>query len=181
MEVTAKKRPTSVTVIGWIFIALAGLMILSSIMAFAVFSIMKHMGVDIPPLPAEAPGFVSIISQNPDLFILLQIGFAIFVLITSIQFLRLRSWARTTLEILSWLGFVYLVIFEIYWVSSWISKTLGASADENTINLIIVLHRVLGLITNIVYTAAFAIPIIVIIKFLRGKTIKEAVNKNQST
>lgn len=44
MNAVQKKRPTSVTVIGWICIAGAILMILSGGMGFAAFSVMQYMG-----------------------------------------------------------------------------------------------------------------------------------------
>jgi hypothetical protein len=44
MNAIQKKRPTAVTVIGWIFIASVLLVILSGGMGLAVFSFMQHMG-----------------------------------------------------------------------------------------------------------------------------------------
>ena len=44
MNALLKKRPTAVTVIGWICIAGTILMILSGVMGSAVISFIQHMG-----------------------------------------------------------------------------------------------------------------------------------------
>jgi hypothetical protein len=164
-------------VIGWIFIAGAILMILSGGMGFAAFTFMKQTAGGIPPVPEEIPGqlrVVKIAFQHFELIAIVQCAFAIFVMIASIQFLRLRSWARTALEIIAWLGLVYLVGFGIVWVVSWIGITSniplteGVSGPSSMFNIV-------GVVLGSVVTVCWALLLVVIIIFLRAKTIRTAV------
>ena len=160
MNVIQKKRPTAITVIGWIFIASALLVILLGVKGFADFTIKKPADWGVPSgLIAMGRGVI-----------------AIFVIIASIQFLSLRRWARTALEVITWLGLVYVVGFGIFglimWIttfsSEWVSEG-GASGPLSGFGIF------LAVMISVV-TSFCAVPLIAIIKFLRGRTIREAVS-----
>lgn len=173
-----KKRPTSITVIGWIFIAGAILMILSGGLGFMAFSFMKQISEEMPPISEELPNqfrIMRIIFQNFGIIALLQVAFAIFVMIASIQFLKLRRWARNALEIIAWLGLVYVVGFGIFWVVSWINITSHFPVSEIPSEPP-PMFNIIGAIMGCVVTAAWTAPLIIIIIFLRGKTIKDALS-----
>ena len=107
MKDTIKKRPTSITVIGWLSIVIAGLTIISTIIGLAFFILIQQMGAGIPPVPEEIPvpfKLSCIIYRNFIPLVVAQIAFATFVLIAGIQFLKLRAWARTALEVVCWLN-----------------------------------------------------------------------------
>ena len=178
MDDIQKKRPTSITVIGWIFIAGAILMILSGGLGFMAFSFMRQISGEMPPISEELPNqfrIMRIIFQNFGIIALLQVAFAIFVLISSIQFLKLRKWARNALEIVSWLGLVYVIGFGIFWVVSWINITSHIPVSEVRSGPP-PMFNIIGAIMGPVITVAWATPLVVVITFLRGKTIKEAVS-----
>ena len=178
MNAIQKKRPTSVTVIGWIFIAGAILMILSGGMGFAAFTFMQQMGGEAaPPFPEEAPfqfGVMEVIFQYFGLIAMVQVALAVFIIIASIQFLRLRRWARTALEVVAWLGLLYLVSFGIFWVVSWIGITSNIPSTEEAPGLF-PMFNIFGAIMGSVITLFWAAPLVVIIIFLRKKTISEAL------
>ncbi len=177
MTAVQKKRPTSVTVIGWIFIAGAILMILSGGMGFAAFTFMKQTTGGVPPVPENIPGQLRVMKfvfQHFELIAMVQVAFAIFVIIASIQFLRLRRWARIALEVVAWLGLVYLVGFGIVWVVSWIGITSNIHLTEGTVGPSPKFNMV-GAIMGSVVTVFWAVPLVVIIIFLRGKTIRRAL------
>lgn len=177
MNAVQKKRPTSVTVIGWIFIAGAILMILSGGMGFAAFSFMKQSAGGVPPVPEDIPGQLRVMKfvfQHFELIAMVQVALGIFVIIASIQFLRLRRWARTALEVIAWLGLVYVVTFGIFWVVSWIGITSNIPLTEGAPGSP-PLFGIFGAIMGSVVTLFWAVPLVVIIIFLRGKTIKEAL------
>jgi hypothetical protein len=177
MNAIQKKRPTAVTVIGWVFIAGAVLMIFSGGMGFAAFSFMKHMGGEKPPIPEQAPfqfGVMEVIFQHFGLIAIVQGALAVFIIIASIQFLRLRRWARTALEVIAWLGLVYLVGFGIFWVVSWIGITSNIPITEGTPGPA-PMFNIVGAVMGSVVTLFWAAPLVVIIIFLRGKTIREAL------
>jgi hypothetical protein len=79
------------------------------------------------------------------------------------------TWARTVLEILSWVMFAGLVCFgvgfSIYWA-------VGASAFLEQMGWAFV---VLGAGLSIAICAFFATPFVVMAKFLRGATVRNAV------
>jgi hypothetical protein len=173
-----KKRPTAITVIAWIFIVGAILMIVSSSIGFLAFTVIKQRVGEMPPIAQVLPHqfrIMNIIYRNFGILALLQVTLAIFVLIASIQFLRLRKWARSALEIISWLGLVYVVGFSIFWVVSWIGITsglpsaLGSPAPSP-------LFSIFGAIIGACVAVAWSVPLVVIIMFLRGKMIREAVS-----
>jgi hypothetical protein len=177
MNAVQKKRPTAVTVIGWMFIASAILMILSGGMGLAAFTFVKQTAGGVPPLPEDIPGqlrVIEIVFHYFDLIAVVQIAFAIFILIASIQFLRLQRWARTALEVISWLGLVYMVGFGIVWVASWIGITSSIPLTEGTPGPS-PMFNVVGVTMGALITACWAVPLVVIIVFLRGKTIRGAL------
>ena len=177
MHAVVKKRPTAVTVIGWIFIAGAILMILSGGMGFAAFSFMKQSTGGVPPVPEDIPGQLRVMKiafQHFGLLAMVQVALAIFIIIASIQFLRLHRWGRTALEVVTWVGLVYVVGFGVFWVVSWIGITSNIPMTEGTpgpSSMFNIVGAVMGSVVTLFWTA----PLVVIIIFLRGKTIKEAL------
>jgi uncharacterized protein YneF (UPF0154 family) len=178
MDDIQKKRPTAITVIGWIFIVTAILMIFSGGIAFIAFSYMKQIAEEMPPIAQELPNqfrVMRIIFQNFGILALLQVAFAVFVLMASLYFLQLRRWARSALEIVAWLGLVYVVGFGIFWVASWINITSSFPASQVPSGLS-PMFNIIGAIMGGVVTVIWAVPLVIIIIFLRGKTIKDAVS-----
>lgn len=178
MEGMANKRPSSVTMIGWLFIIVATCMLISGGMSFMVFISMKLIGVDISqqmPKEMQGPfGFMEIIVKHFSLMLFLEIMFSLFVMISAIQFLRLKAWGRTALEAISWLGLVYLVSLGIIFVFSWIRVVSSVVVVKTAFGppLIFAMFLLIASIANI---AIWGVLLIFIIKLLRGKTIKEAV------
>ncbi len=177
MESEAKKRPASVTVIGWIFIAVAILMVFSGAWGFMAFTWMKQMNEDFPSMQEIPSGFFRVhraIFQNFGLLASIQMLLGVFVVVAGVQFLKLQRWARTALEVVSWLALVYVVGFGIFFIFAWISMTSSTPVAEATAGPP-PYFGVFGAVIGIVVTAFYALPVVVIIKFLRGETIKEAV------
>ncbi|MCJ7663233.1 MAG: hypothetical protein MUO24_03220 [Desulfobacterales bacterium] len=178
MDAIQKRRPTAVTVIGWIFIAGAILMILSGGLGFMAFSFMNQMAEEMPPIAEELPNqfrIMRIFFQNFGIIALLQVAFAIFVLMASIHFLKLRKWARNAVEIVAWLGLFYVIGFGIFWVVSWIDITSSFPVTEAPAGPP-PLFNIIGAVMGCVVTVVWAVPLIIIIIFLRGKSIKDAVS-----
>jgi hypothetical protein len=175
-----KDRPTSVTIIGWIFIGVAGLIILSGAMGFMTFTFMKQTEEkNYLPMPEGLPGHFKVmwgIFRYFDTLAILQILFALFIIITCIQFLKLRAWARAALEGISWLGLVFVAGFGIFWIISWISATSGIAVAESTAGPPSI-FGLIGIVMGVTIMAIWAVPLVVIIKFLRGIHIREAVTQ----
>jgi hypothetical protein len=152
-------------------------MILSGGMGFAAFSFMQQLGEEMPPTPEGAPfqfGVMEVIFQYFGLIAMMQVALAIFIIIASIQFLRLRRWARTALEVIAWLGLVYIVGFGIFWVVSWIGITSNIPVTEG-VSGPSPMFNIVGAVMGSVVALVWAVPLVVIIVFLRGKTIRGAL------
>jgi len=178
LDAIQKKRSTSITVIGWIFLVSSILMIFSGGLGFIAFSFMKQLAEEMPPLSDELPNqfqIMRIIFQNFGIIALLQVALATFVLMASIHFLQLRKWARNALEIITWLGLFYIVGFGIFWVVSWITITSSFPVSEVPSGPP-PMFNIIGAVMGCVVTVVWVVPLIIIIIFLRGKTIKDAVS-----
>ena len=139
---------------------------------------MKQSAGGVPPVPEDIPGQLRIMKfvfQHFERIAMLQCAIAILVIIASIQFLRLRRWARTALEVIAWLGLVYVVGFGIFWVVSWIGITSNIPSTDGAPGPS-PLFGIFGAVMVSVVTLFWAAPLVVIIIFLRGKTIREALS-----
>lgn len=177
MDVTSK-RPTGITITGWLWIATGGLMTLSGVMAGFAYSTMGRMGPP-PTVPADMPsGFVVMnsIFQYFGLLIVVQLIVAALAVWSGIGLLRLKAWARTIIEVLSWLALAYCVGFGIFWVYSWIAMTghmppnSSAPVDANA-------FQWLGAAMGVVVTAVFAVPLLIMIRYLRGTEARAATQR----
>lgn len=153
-----EKRPTCVSVIGWVWIILGGLMCLSSAMAilsFAVIGEMAHDDSDMPFLFQIFPWIVAV-----------QIIVAVIGLVAGVNFLKLKAWSRRILEILTWamilfvIGFGGFLFFHIYSASS-MQLSLGFGIME--------------LIFMIVVIGIYGVPLSIMLKYLRGEKVKSAM------
>ncbi len=145
------KQPICIIIIGWIWIVLGtfiGLSGASNIIKFHLADIL-------------------FISPLLFLFPLVPIGVGIFIFMTGASFLKLRPWSRRALEVITWLYlfflFGFIPLFAIWrslmqWYSDESFFTFGNVA------LYLLSASVLGL------------PAIIMLKFLRGKTVKDAIH-----
>ena len=169
------KRPGSVTTVAWIWIITGFVLALSSVIGLLSLQAMGTMGFEeiISQLPADmAPEFQVILGLINYILLLtiLQGLFGIAALIGGIYFLQLRNWARMILEILTWLGLIGNVGFGVLWWFLWsrissVSNELFSFQDYATA----------GQVVGIVVMAIVTIPLVKMIIFLRGKTVRNAI------
>jgi hypothetical protein len=69
---------------------------------------------------------------------------------------------------------LYLVSFGIFWVVSWVGITSNIPITEGTPGPSS-MFNIVGAVMGSVITIFWAAPLVVIIIFLRGKTIREAL------
>lgn len=168
------RAPTSLVVIGSIFIVVATLLILSGLMNVLV---LPQMGEALDAMelelkkapPEEIPWeftFVLSMLRYAGIWMSVQMAIAVLALVAGIQFLRRRAWARTALEVVTWVGVaqVGLVGLSWLWMATGFSSKTGAGGPGLMIGVVL-----------IVMFAVFAAPFVVILAFLRGRTIREAV------
>jgi hypothetical protein len=157
-----EKRPTCVTVIGWAWIILGGLMFLSSIIGlFASISINQSLQAD-PEATKEIPAMFKYFS-----FIAVgQMGMALLGFIAGINFLKLKMWARNVLEVLTWLLLLFILGFMVYWEFNWIAMTSEHAPHG---------FDIMGAAMGIVITGIYGIPLGIMVKYLRGNKVNNAI------
>lgn len=156
-------RPTAVTVIGWAWIILGAFMLLSAGMGLV-------MSLTVPPpdpalLDGEAP-FAGI-WRYFWLLATVQLGVAGLGVFAGLRLLALQSWARTALELLSWLAILALVGYAIFWVINSYA-VVGAEADE------LGFARVFAF-AGVGVTMIYAVPVGFMIYHLRSAKVRAAV------
>jgi hypothetical protein len=157
-----EKRPTCVTVIGWVWIIIGGLMCFSAIMA--LFS--SVMIGEISQAHPEAQEQMPAIFRFFPLLAIIQIVVAIIGLVSGIHFLKLKAWSRNALEILTWVLLLFLVGFGIYWEYGWLSITSGHGPRG---------FDIMGAIMGIVIIGIYGVPLGIMVKYLKGNKVKNAM------
>ena len=178
LEKAGPARPTAITIIAWVFIALGILMLLIASLAIAAHMLMKAMAGGNMPLPAEnAPApfqLMARIFRYIDILAYFQMALASFIMLAGYYFLKLRKWARAALEAVSWLGAAYILGFGVFWIIAWTSATGPMPAPEQVPELPR-LFTIFGVIMGAVVTISMAAPIGVAIWYLRSTKVRNAV------
>lgn len=104
-DTVSPRRPACLTVVGWIWIVSGSFEIVLGIAILLLFRVFGFFFNEIyGPFPNLSP-FVKLIWVIP----LLSICWGGASLVTGIQLLRLKAWARTAIEVLTWLGVIFNV------------------------------------------------------------------------
>jgi hypothetical protein len=172
------KRPRSVTVIAWVWIITGVLMVVSSVVLLLAYTMVKKMaaGQPFPPaMPAELEALLPLFG-HVGLSISIQLASAVITLVAGIAFLKLRAWARTTIEAICWLSLLYVVGLGIYGTFS--LAGLAGNMPRGALPVSGGAFTAVAVVAGIVVTAVFAVPLAVMIRSLRGREIREAVRKD---
>jgi hypothetical protein len=174
MNTKPPEKPGLIKLIGWTYFALAIITFFSSILGYVSFAYL-HAGLEGELLMPEdtLPQFKIFWNMLPyyDKITLGQIILSAFVLVASIDFLRLRSWARTALELVSW-WIVFLHIgFGIIWVYMWLSMPFGITRESGQVMQLLI--RLGGSLLGLIVILVFTIPFFVVIRYLRKDGIKK--------
>jgi hypothetical protein len=171
-------RPTSVTVIGWLFVGFGALALLGGI-----FGTIMSFLIPFPDEPAakmiDAPPPFRLMSRLFDYFGFLaaaQVAVAIIMICSGVAFLRLQSWARTAIEAVTWLGLTYNLAFGAFWIWAVVTMWREVPAEAGEAAMFFPVFIAFGAAMIV----AFSIPPIVIIRVVRGHTVRTAVKLAQS-
>jgi hypothetical protein len=157
-----EKRPTCVTVIGWAWVILGGLMFFSSIMALFSFQMMSQMSQSDKEFLQNMP---TVFKYFP-LIAISQIGIAVLGFISGLKFLKLVSWSRSVLEVLTWLLLLFIVGFGILMEFNWISVT----SDHGPRGF-----DFMGAGMVFVIIGSYSVPLGIMIKYSRGEKVRNAI------
>lgn len=100
------------------------------------------------------------------LLAIVQIGLATLGIISGVNFLKLKAWSRTSLELLTWC----LIVFVAGKIVVLIVNRFSAASNPNQIGLSIG-YAVLGLFMLAIY----GVPLGIMLKYLRGFKVKLAI------
>lgn len=172
MSADPSARPTGITITGWLWVVIGAFMLFSALMGGLGYSMMRQPGIHGADLPREF-ALMDFVFQNFGVLVAVQSVIAVIALWAGIDLLRLKAWARSAVEVLSWLGLVWTVGFGIYWVYMWVSMTGQASAGPDA-------SQWMGAAMGAVVTLVFAIPLVIMIRYLRGNEARQAMSRPAS-
>ena len=168
-----EKRPTCVTVIGWAWVIIGGLMCLSAITALFMSLAFNQMVKSQPIVPPEAPagfGIFALMAEYFPLIATVQLFVAVFGIIAGINFLKLKSWARNALETLTWLLLLFVIGFMVFWLFTLFAMTSASNAP--------IVMAVFMAVMGVVVTGVYGVPLGIMLKYLRGEKVRAAMLGN---
>ncbi len=154
-----EKRPTAVSVVGWFWIIVGGFIVLTGVGAFLGEQPPASLVDDVArkyPVHAWVMRYYS-------LLLLLLSGFGLLAVFFGIGFLRLRKWARTALEVISWLALTGVVAIAIGMVTM-------------TFNHLKIGFLLFTMAFVLIGTAFYWVPLGLVLRALRSKKVRDAVS-----
>jgi hypothetical protein len=159
--------PKSVEVIGLSFKIVTVLMVLAGLSNLLIYAFMKVMITDFPsPQMYGSSQVLKFMLQNFSGLTIFQFIMAIFIFIVSVEFIKLKDWARRMLKVLAWFMVGGLVVLGIW---------LAGILEPNTLSSLTAGFRVIVAIG----TGIWIIPLLIVIFCLKGEIIKEACAKRR--
>ena len=158
MNRSSGKRPTAVTAIGWFWIIAGALMIVVGVITLWHAALMQsqHKGV------VTIDGAAAMIRRFVYFFTgVLQSTVGVAVMVMGNAFLRLRKWARTALEVFSWVGLAYTTVN----IGIYVSTLFFVKGNA-------LLH---GILLAVIAGILYCVPLGFTIYFLRSKKVRDAV------
>jgi hypothetical protein len=170
---TAKKRPTEITILGWIFIGYAVFIIFWSTIGLVYVQFVRHIiANNLFHIPREFTSLMMLLKYG-ELTILPTIAVAIFVIIAGIYLLKLHAWARNAMEIVCWIILGCHVGYGIFFIIFW-NRLLFHLLMLQRRPAILPFMGPYGVFLALVSIAMNVVPLAVIIYVLRKKTVREA-------
>ncbi len=167
-------RPAGISAIAWLWIAGGILLLISALLTWAMLSL---FGSVLPT--AVVPGgaradleLMNTLLRNMGVLVWTQVAIGALSIYAGAQFLKLRPWARTAIEVLTWISLVYVLVNGVYFLYMWesivtdLSKQILMDGDA---------LRITGYVTVLTLIVAFAVPLWVMIKYLRGPAVRRAI------
>ncbi len=187
------QTPKEVTRIAWLFAGVGLLLMLSSALAFLTFPREDFLQsrADAPP-PLWVFRLMSRVFEHLQIVAIVTGVLGAAALVGGINFLRLRRWARTVLEGLSYIALTYIVGFMLIWLIGWISAAASvvvaaAGTFHETFGI---WGAIIGTLFVLLAGAGFAavaliyvprllvFPLIRIIKYLRSEALRDVLTRS---
>lgn len=168
------QRPTAITVIGWLYVGFGLLMALGGAFGLVMSFAMPTPHTDLSTQP-DMPAPFKLMSHLFDYFWVaagVQLLVAVLMIVAGAAFLKLKPWSRPVLEGVAWAGLLYDIGFGVFWI--WGVSSMGARnppAGQAPETAFFAGFLAFG----VVLILAFAVPPIVVIRSLRGATVRQAL------
>ena len=175
------ERPKAVTVIGRVWLVLAVLFLVRSLINLASWKLVQ-MG---------APGLLKTFTeQSPYAWLLrpllrhltallsTEAIVSALVGLSAFELLRLRPWARVAMQIVCWFALAYVVCFTAFWAWLWPKAAAAKAAANHSLSP----HAYgTGLIVGVAVCLALGAALAVMIALLRSSRIREAFQSPSRT
>ena len=174
MEQTEEpERPRAVTIIGWVWIVLAVMLLLKALTNLIAWSILHSAS---PGLLKETEGqvgqmrFLVPVIRHAGVLFACQALFWAAIGLSAWNLLRLRGWARVAIQAACWLGLAYAAGFLCFWVGIW--PRLAAADPSLTAS-----RRALALYAGAGACLLAGASLGVMLAFLRSPNVRAAFAK----
>lgn len=171
-DIVRPPRPATVTVIAWLFIGFGALALVGGLFGLVTL-LAAPMPTGMAEMLANAPRPFLIVARVVDNFWALALGQVVVgaaMVGGGIGFLRLEPWARTLLEVLTWIGLAYNLALGAFWM--WAASSMGELArGAGPERLLVPLFIGIGIAIII----GFSTPLVVILRVLRGSDVRLAM------
>jgi hypothetical protein len=174
-EAEEPERPRAVTVIGWVWIVLSGILLLKALLNLLTWSVLHSTAPALLQTFGERYAnmpFVQAILAHADVMLLTQATFWTLVLISGWNLLRLRPWARVAIQAVCCLGIVYAAGLLIFWFAIWRKAGLATRDPSLTESM-----RSLALFTGIGACILLGSLFGVMLVFLQSSSLRGAFAK----
>lgn len=157
--------PLAIQFAGWTVVAVALLLLIFGCKGlYAFYAVSSMEAAD--PATLEEPRTTAALFFEFGLLPAFQTVFGAVALVVGSQFLKLRAWARNALEWAAWVGLVFMGGYELFNLVAWIRR----SSSSPTIS-----YYAIGILSALGMLAVWIAPLLFLIRFLRGSTVKKAV------
>jgi hypothetical protein len=167
-------RPAGIAAIAWLWIAGGILLLISALLTWAVLSLFESalpVAGASGSLPVEFD-LLSMLQSQAGVLVWTQVAMGVVSIYAGAGLLKLRAWARTAIEVLTWLSLVYVLGNGVYFSYTWesivadLAKQLMVDSDA---------LRITGYVTVATVTVVFAVPFGFMLKYLRSSLVRQAV------
>ena len=175
-------RPRSITIIGWSTVLASSIMIVVNVVSLISYSVFNSAGLNLnTPLLSryipESMKKVLDLYEYSHWWTWYGVFFFVFVLIAATQFLRLKAWGRTALEVACWIGLFngFVDTALSYWIWKNVQESISMAlqgiggSQYSSMNS-------LGLSAIVVGFFLWIIPSIAVIAYLRKPAIRQAAS-----
>lgn len=163
-------RPATLSLVAWSWLLTGVLLMLGSVLILFAGGMVNPEQVA-AQLPPEFAGML-VDMKTSRAAMLVQLAVGIVALTAGAQLLALRAWARTAVELLSWASLAYVGYAAWRW-SAMFATMSGDIANGAMVDAAGM--RGVGFAVAVLVAVVLAIPLVLMIKYLRTRAVRELV------